>query len=418
MCYPTPVAAEWDTVKNAAGHVIHSGKTALIQIGYKLQGESLRRALLIRTFKLKELPRQLIGLLLDARLTVSGKQLGGDLAKIARDFTLWRVVNQMRTQGRICELGLMARKRGVVTSGTAGLDKLAAVLLNKTLRKDVSVRLSQWSASKLSTIQEDYGALDAIASLEVHDALNRLPDLSVRLSPSNAILQCAVDVVPSHGSVTVMAVRAATGKIVGVDGVWTNTVLGTVPQSYNVTTTRRQVEVTEVLAPAFVVPGLKTAAGGVVTLGDFGSPPFTAVLPLSSLAPHVELAADHPRHRADPPPPPAAPTPPPAAPPPPPEPPTQVEDDEDEDGLTAEPSNLSAADVQRLRVAMEAEPTAVPALDPAVCWRSSTNIQASGVTPSTSWIGQRSPCIMLSKRLTSSHCVTIGSSGMQWCLRV
>ena len=198
-----------DTVKNASGRVISSHRTALIQIGYKLDG--VRSALLIRTHKLKRLPDQLTALLLDSTITFTGRQLGGDLAKIARDFTVPRVIEKVHSQGRIAELGLMGRKRGVVATGTAGLDKLAVITLNKALKKDPAVRLSEWSATALTPIQEEYAALDAIASLEVYDALESLPDLSARLSAVDAILDCAIDVVPSHGSVTVMAVRVAPG---------------------------------------------------------------------------------------------------------------------------------------------------------------------------------------------------------------
>ena len=285
--------AEWDTTKNADGRVVFSHRIALIQIGYKMQG--LPCASFIRTHKLRTLPNQLTGLLLDDRFTFTGRQLGGDLGKIGRDFTAHRVVEKM--SNRVVELGMMARKRGVVATGTAGLDKLAAVLLNKTLSKDPQVRLSVWSAPSLSTVQEEYAALDAIANLEVHDSLAALPDLSVRLSSADAVLGRALDVVPYHGSVAVMAARAATGKIVCTDGAWKNTLQGPAPPSYNITPTRRLVEVTVVLAPSFVVPGLTNASGGVITLADFGSPPFGVVLPLTTLAPHVELADDHPLHR-------------------------------------------------------------------------------------------------------------------------
>ena len=47
------------------------------------------------------------------------------------------------------------------------------------------------------------------------------------------------------------------------------------------------VTIDEVLAPNFVVPGLKTIAGTAVTLGDFGAVPFDVALPYTMVAPHV-----------------------------------------------------------------------------------------------------------------------------------
>ena len=145
--------------------------------------------------------------------------------------------------------------------------------------------------------QITYAALDVVVGIDVYFHLSTLPDLVRRLAAHDAIVGCLTDIVPSHGSINVMGTRAAIGSIAACSGVWKNTLSGT-PLSVNISATRRLVEITKVTAPAFIVPGLKRADGGSVTLADCGAPPFQIVLPLTVLGPHIESRADP--HSCDP----------------------------------------------------------------------------------------------------------------------
>ena len=57
--------------------------------------------------------------------------------------------------------------------------------------------------------------MDTVKSLEAYLYLEKLPNYSLRLDSTTATAGKEVDIVPSHGDVSVMATptRAATGKI-------------------------------------------------------------------------------------------------------------------------------------------------------------------------------------------------------------
>jgi hypothetical protein len=48
------------------------------------------------------------------------------------------------------------------------------------------------------------------------------------------------------------------------------------------------VTITHVFAPFFVVPNIKRRDGKKMILGDFGDAPFTVVLPLQMIKPHID----------------------------------------------------------------------------------------------------------------------------------
>ena len=110
--------AEWDVNFNPAGHVIGSERVALVQLGYRLRAGDTSRALLIRMQDKKKLPERLEALLKDVTFMWTGRQLGGDLNKIGRDFGCMPVIDSMRVRGaQIVELGSFAARRKVVVSG-------------------------------------------------------------------------------------------------------------------------------------------------------------------------------------------------------------------------------------------------------------------------------------------------------------
>jgi len=159
----------------------------------------------------------------------------------------------------------MTRARDVVKTGVVALDTLVKVTLKEHLKKSPSVRLSTWSAPKLTHEQAKYAALDVIKALEVFFFLDDLPDLTTRFTPDDVAEGLAVDIVPSHGSVTVLATRAAYAIILPSPAHWV-TPNGCKPPKLKATKTRCLVTVTEVLAPSLVIPGIRSD-GKFVSLG-------------------------------------------------------------------------------------------------------------------------------------------------------
>ena len=176
-------------------------------------------------------------------------------------------------------------KRDVVASGVVALDRLVEVCLGVRLEKDPEIRLCVWSASTLTPKQLAYAALDAEYSLRVFFYLLPLDNLTLRLGRDDAIAGVAVDMVPSHGSVAVMAPRAARATIAELEEAQWPTPRGCTPRSLSKSATRQLVTVTEVLAPSMIVPGVKNSEGQRLTFGDLGAPPFSVMLPIAMLAP-------------------------------------------------------------------------------------------------------------------------------------
>ena len=111
--------AEWDVNFSASGHVVGSGRVALVQLGYVLGAGETPRALLIRLHDKTKLPERLDALLKDTTFSWTGRQIGGDLNKIGRDFSCMPVIDALRTgPPQLIELGKYAARRKVVASGT------------------------------------------------------------------------------------------------------------------------------------------------------------------------------------------------------------------------------------------------------------------------------------------------------------
>ena len=274
--------AEWDVHKNARGQVVGQGTIALIQLSFRIASDGPIHVLLLQVHNKIKLPDRLLELLSDTSITFVGRAIRGDIAKIARDFS-----NATHIKLRTLDLGRMAREQDVVPSGVVGLDVIVECVLNEKLSKTPSVRLSRWSVSQLSSEQINYSALDVIKALEVYFKLNEMPDLTARLKLHEATQGRVVDIVPSHGSVHLLATRGAIACIEPHREYWI-TPHGCRPEKLMVTPGRCLVTITKVLAPKLVVPNIKkTSSGERMTLGDFGQPPFLVLLPLGMLKPHV-----------------------------------------------------------------------------------------------------------------------------------
>jgi hypothetical protein len=190
--------------------------------------------------------------------------------KIAREFSNATNIKQIV---KTLDLGIMARARDVVQSGIVGLECLGERVLNEKLSKIPTVRLSRWSAGQLSTEQINYSALDVIKALEVYFKLNDMPDLTAHLTSDDATPGKVVDIVPSHGSVHLLATRAAIACIEPLCKEWTAP-HDCQPAKLSVTTCRCLVTITNVLAPKLVILNIKSSLGERMTLGNFGDTPF------------------------------------------------------------------------------------------------------------------------------------------------
>ena len=274
--------AEWDTKKNRSGQVVQSFKTALIQLGYR-DSEYRMSTLLLQVFRHQKLPQSLVSLLGDPEIAFVGASVSGDLKRIGKDFKCTEITDR----ANYVNLGSYARKRDVVQSGTASLEKLVQLTLGEMLDKSPAVRLSKWSEKELTDPQKKYAALDAMKSLEVYERLHSFQDLTLRLSKEAALPNLEVDIVPSHGNVASMATRAAVGSISNEMNFESPD--GITPRRVKQNAHSRVVKVTSVMSPSLVVPGFKKAnKKGKVCLRDFGAPPFLIVLPLKMLKHHVD----------------------------------------------------------------------------------------------------------------------------------
>ena len=281
----TSLDAEWEMTNGASGHITGRDRVALIQIGYRLHGESLSRALLLRVQKIKgTLPGRLLALLADPRFTWVGRAIKNDLGHLGKDFNAAAITNTVQT----IDLGPFARARDVVVRGTAGLERLVSLTLGEKMSKAPEVRCGKWAAPVLNDRQIEYAALDATKALDVYHVLAEKMDMALRLTAEEAVADCPADLVPRHGSVAVMATRAAAGRVVATSGFWLNPLLGARGKRMMVTKTRRLIEITKVLAPSFVVPGIKVD-GREAQLSDFGEVPFQLVVPLTMLSPHAPV---------------------------------------------------------------------------------------------------------------------------------
>jgi len=201
--------AEWDTTKNKRGSVTGTGKVAVIQLSFRTQADGEVHALVLHVHSKKTLPQAMLDLFSDKGICFTGRNIGGDLKRIGKDFGCLPLMNGMH----VVKLGRMARTRDVVRSGTAGLDVLVLEILKQRLLKSPAVRLSNWSSKALSDDQVKYAALDVIKALEVYFKLAPMPNLTARLVQADISTGKAVDIVPAHGSVELLATRAATGVI-------------------------------------------------------------------------------------------------------------------------------------------------------------------------------------------------------------
>ena len=234
------------------------------------------------------LPNEVVKLLRDRSIKFIGHMVGGDVAKIERDFCF--VSNAKK-----CELDGMAKRRGYVGGRQKTLSKLAELVLGVDLDKNIETRLSKWGTKDDLTQQQiHYAALDVVIPLQIFECLLKKPDLTMRLLNAEVealkLSQGIVDVVPVHGSQSTLSTRVAVCRVVPEYQDYKH------PSWCSKFPTRKPsnhlVVITDVYAKNFVVPTYRKGEQ-FVTLSDFGDPPFELILPVKALAPHHVLDVAH-----------------------------------------------------------------------------------------------------------------------------
>jgi len=220
---------------------------------------------------------------MDQSFTFIGVNVTSDFHKIGRDFSLTPKTTQQIKTG-VINLGKFACVRDVVESGSVGLAKLCEIVLKISIEKGSGVRFSDWSTKTVKYAQIKYAALDAIASHMIYIKLEKMPDLTSRLTKDEIELGMKVDIVSKNGSVACMATRNGTATVV-VDEVCTS------PHGISPRTVTRgngfvTVKINTVYSNALYLPKYKVeSTGKKATLQYFQNS--NVVIPLTMVKQHV-----------------------------------------------------------------------------------------------------------------------------------
>lgn len=143
--------------------------------------------LLLHVAKFPHFPQSLRRFLGDPAIVKAGRNIGGDAAKIARDFPARGDFQEAVKVNSLLELGSSCAKRGLVPDGRVGLDKLCLEILSFQLPKPPGLRMSEWNKD-LSEAHQKYAAADAWASLAIAQVVVNTPDPTIKLDESTAVV--------------------------------------------------------------------------------------------------------------------------------------------------------------------------------------------------------------------------------------
>ena len=263
----------------------NESKVGLIQLAYFNKEQNDRKQyLLIRTHKLDRLPGPLVSLLSSNSVNVVGVNVGGDLLRIGKDFGVQRTLAK-RDAKTIISLGVFARKRDVVQSGSVGMKHLVKVVLGYDLEKRDEDKFSNWNANELTSSQVKYAVGDVCAPLTCYEKLCKIPDLTIRLRKNEATPGKKVDLVPRHGNVACMATRAATGYIIDNSAICQSPD-GIVQKEVRAGNGMVAIQLEQIYSPGLKLPHYrKEGCTASPTLADFGTG--RVVVPVQMLKEHV-----------------------------------------------------------------------------------------------------------------------------------
>lgn len=215
-------------------------KTALVQLALP------HTIYLLRVYLLKKLPGALQTILLSTQVLKIGRNVGGDFAKLSRDFSNFSYIPQSKKG--IVELGKLASEKNAVASGNASLAQITAATLQQSLSKET--RSSEWGARMLCQDQIHYAALDAWVALQIYDVLQANRSVGEPLSSLTPIGQPV--------SLHIRNQKVAYGIIVQQPAQFTLSPATdnspAVVINVSSTKTRAVIQINEVLAPKCVIP--------------------------------------------------------------------------------------------------------------------------------------------------------------------
>ena len=230
---------EWEFTTGLSG--TGPQKTALIQIALPTA------VYLLQVCHLQRFPSSLKTILHSTQIVKVGRNVGADLAKLARDFPDFILPTRKgRTYLGVIELGKLAAEKNAVSSANASLNVITAATLGCYLSKEC--RTSEWSLSALTDDQKHYAALDAHVALQIFDVLRNSDTAGQPLSAATQVGQLVSLYVQRH--------EVAHGEIVAQPGKY-DILVGQEknPVSIGVATTKTRalIKITEVLAPNCVI---------------------------------------------------------------------------------------------------------------------------------------------------------------------
>lgn len=120
-------------------------------------------------------------LLEDSKLVKVGIGIGGDCAKVFRDYNV--------SVKSVEDLSYLANQKLDGKPKTWGLQALAKILVCKELQKPNKIRLGNWQVDVLSKEQLQYAATDAFASWQLYQVLKSLPDAKDATDPTSKELK-------------------------------------------------------------------------------------------------------------------------------------------------------------------------------------------------------------------------------------
>jgi hypothetical protein len=233
---------------------LRPGKMASVQIAFQ------NSIYIFHLAKMGIIPRILRELLQTERLKKVGKSIGGDSAKLQRDWSV--AINNIQELGELCA------KAKYVQSEDCGLELLCESVLNKKLQKPVGIHMSDWDRD-LNEDQIKFAALGAWVSLKIFQkATSSLLKESI-VDPGRSGLEVMLNPLGSYGDHVQPVAR---GRI--------QSTASTTWENHSITNRRCLIEVLEVFAPNALA---KYKKDDCRTLGDFGRTPFTLLVDLKAL---------------------------------------------------------------------------------------------------------------------------------------
>ncbi|KAF5334096.1 hypothetical protein D9611_014996 [Ephemerocybe angulata] len=250
---------EWNVETSPNGQVKRTGKTAIAQIAYKKQIYILQISDMVAE---GTLPAQLRNLLANPHVLKVGRNVGRDLKLLEEAcHSTEHFVGGLDLAKYAKERSIMSRIKDV------GLADLSAIFLRKRINKNVPERISErWEEDALTDRQKRYAAVDAYASLRIYDEISKF-------SPPAPVSDTMV---PTPAT-PVLLYAPDKSKVIAVGEISLHS-LGNAFDNIQLNPGTTVIDVFHV-----ILPGAKVKTHRKKALHDFGSTPFSVIVPKSSL---------------------------------------------------------------------------------------------------------------------------------------